>query len=154
MIRLQRTDSSNQDFIELVRLLDAELAERDGEDHAFYDQFNSIDALKYAVVAYDDGEIVGCGAIKPHHTDTMEVKRMFVPKPKRGRGIASLILSDLELWASELGYSYCNLETGKRQPEAIALYEGQGYQRIKNYGQYAGIDNSVCFQKLLPKNST
>jgi putative acetyltransferase len=42
-----------------------------------------------------------------------------------------------------------NRETGKRQPEAIALYEKQGYQRISNYGQYIGVENSVCFEKVL-----
>ena len=154
MIVLQRTTSSNKDFIQLVRLLDAELAERDGDDHAFYNQFNSIDQLQYVVLAFSEDEVVGCGAIKPYDKQAMEVKRMFVPKPWRGKKIAKLVLSELEKWASELGYPFCNLETGKRQPEAIALYESQGYHRIKNYGQYSGIENSVCFQKALHKTST
>jgi putative acetyltransferase len=59
------------------------------------------------------------------------------------------VLSELESWAAELGYPKCVLETGKRQPEAIALYEKQGYQRIPNYGQYIGVENSVCFEKVL-----
>jgi putative acetyltransferase len=59
------------------------------------------------------------------------------------------VLAELEAWAAELGYPKCVLETGKRQPEAIALYEKQGYQRISNYGQYIGVENSVCFEKVL-----
>jgi len=55
----------------------------------------------------------------------------------------------LESWASELNFKYCVLETGKRQPEAIALYKKNGYQIIPNYGQYHGIENSICFQKTV-----
>ena len=53
MINIIRTSSDNHDFIELVRLLDADLAIRDGDQHTFYDQFNKIDNIRYVVVAYD-----------------------------------------------------------------------------------------------------
>ncbi len=66
MVRIIRTDSKNPDFIELVRDLDAELAERDGEDHPFYAQFNKIDKIKFAVVAYENEKPLGCGAIKEY----------------------------------------------------------------------------------------
>lgn len=146
-IRLKRTDSTDPDFIELVRHLDADLAERDGKDHSFYAQFNKIDKIKYAIVAYEDDRPVGCGAIKEYSPDAMEVKRMYTSPENRGNGIASKVLSELELWASDLLYEKCILETGKRQPEAIALYKKQGYQVIPNYGQYADIEDSVCFEK-------
>ena len=77
----------------------------------------------------------------------MEVKRMFVSPEGRNKGIGTLILSELESWASELSYTKCILETGKKQPEAIRLYDKNGYTLIPNYGQYAGIANSVCFEK-------
>ena len=67
----------------------------------------------------------------------------------RGKGIASRILNELENWASELRYDKCILETGKRQPEAISLYQRNGYKLIPNYGQYAGVENSVCFEKQI-----
>ncbi len=54
-------------------------------------------------------------------------------------------------WASELGYTSCVLETGKRQPEAIALYTKNGYKIIPNYEQYEGVENSVCFRKIISK---
>ena len=144
-----RTNSDNPDFINLVKLLDADLAERDGSEHDFYAQFNKIDKIKHAVVAYDRGVPVSCGAIKPYDDAAMEVKRMYTLPESRGKGLALLVLNALEEWAKELSYTKCVLETGKKQPEAIALYTKSGYTVTPNYGQYKGIENSVCFEKKL-----
>ncbi|MBX3242339.1 MAG: GNAT family N-acetyltransferase [Chitinophagaceae bacterium] len=149
MIHIIRTDSGNTDFAVLVKQLDADLAQRDGKDHSFYAQFNTIDTIRHVVVAYNGQRPVGCGAIKALDADTMEVKRMFTLPAYRGTGIATKILQALEKWSAELGYTTCILETGKRQPEAIALYLKNGYRIIPNYGQYAGVENSVCFEKRL-----
>lgn len=149
MIRITRTDSDNQDFIELIRYLDADLAERDGDERPFYAQFNKIDKIKYVVVAYENNKPVGCGAIKEYTPNTMEIKRMYILPESRGKGIGTSVLTELEVWATELSYEKCILETGKKQPEAIALYKKNGYKLIPNYGQYAEIDNSVCFEKYL-----
>ncbi len=149
MLTLTRTDSDNPDFIQLIRLLDAELAIRDGNEHSFYDQFNKIDKIRHVVVACENDIAVGCGAIKPFDLHTMEVKRMFTRPEHRGKGIAKTILRELEKWAAELLCNKCILETGKRQPEAIELYQRSGYILIRNYGQYEGIENSVCFEKPL-----
>jgi GNAT superfamily N-acetyltransferase len=149
MIKIVRTDSENNDFKKLVQLLDAELADRDGDEHSFYDQFNSIEGLKYVVVLFEHHLPVGCGAIKPLDTNTMEVKRMFTISNYRGKGLATRVLSELEIWAEEMDYTTCLLETGKRQPEAISLYIKNGYGPIANYGQYQGVENSVCFMKSL-----
>lgn len=150
MIQLRRSDSKNKDFKFLVKLLDEELTVRDGEDHPFYDQFNKIDSIKFTVVAYNEKKLaVGCGAIKKFETGTMEVKRMYVLLENRGKGIAGHILKELELWAMELGNTKCILETGVNQPEAISLYKKSGYTFMDNYGQYAGVDQSVCFEKIL-----
>ena len=144
-----RTDSSNKDFQNLVKELDAYLAIVDGKEHDFYNQYNKIDSIKYAVVIYDGDEPVGCGAIKEYAEGIMEVKRMYVPEDKRGRGIASMVLKELEKWAKELKMEKCILETGHRQVEAVRLYMKSGYKVISNYGQYAGVENSVCFEKNL-----
>jgi putative acetyltransferase len=149
MITTIRTDSENQDFIDLVKLLDADLAARDGSDHAFYGQFNKIDKIRHAVVAYENGKPIGCGAIKEYAPNAMEVKRMYTLPEGRGKGIATSVLTELETWATELSYEKCVLETGKRQPEAIELYKKNGYRIIPNYGQYIGVENSVCFEKAL-----
>lgn len=149
MIKIIRTDSNNQDFIGLVKCLDADLAGRDGSDLSFYGQFNKIDNIKYAVVAYENDKPIGCGAIKEYSPNTMEVKRMYTSPDGRGKGIATKVLTELEIWAAELSYEKCILETGKRLQEAIGLYKKNGYKLIPNFGQYAGIEKSVCFEKIV-----
>jgi GNAT superfamily N-acetyltransferase len=72
-----------------------------------------------------------------------------VPPARRGQGIANAILKRLEEWSAGMDYKKCLLETGKNQPEAIALYKKNGYVIIANYGQYENVDNSVCFEKIL-----
>jgi putative acetyltransferase len=147
MIAVIRTDSSNPHFQELVKELDKELAIRDGDDHAFYAQFNKTVNIGHCIVAYKDEVPVGIGALRQFADETMEVKRMYVPPAHRAQGIASKVLEALESWARELGYKKCVLETGMNQPEAIKMYHKSGYHRIANYGQYAGVNNSVCFEK-------
>jgi GNAT superfamily N-acetyltransferase len=149
MTKIVRTNSEHHDFIELVRLLDADLAKRDGEKHSFYAQFNRIDKIRHVVLAYENEKPAGCGALKEHGSSTMEIKRMYVSSQFRRKGIASRILIELEKWASELSCSKCILETGKKQPEAIGLYRKNGYTLIPNYGQYIGVENSLCFEKEL-----
>ena len=148
LIAIRRVTGADPGFVALVRLLDEELAVRDGEDHAFYAQYNMIDGIRHAIVASDGESPVGCGAIKEYAPGTMEVKRMFVLQERRGAGVATRVLGELERWARELGASRCILETGRKQPEAIALYLKNGYTSMPNYGQYAGVTNSVCFEKV------
>lgn len=146
-MKLVRTTSKNKDFIVLVKELDAYLAITDGDEHAFYNQFNSIQSLKYVLVVYVNDIPVGCGAIKPLNTSSMEIKRMYVSPKTRGKGIATRILKELESWTKELNYTSCILETGIRQTEAVALYKKCNYNIIANYGQYIGVKNSLCFKK-------
>lgn len=149
MVKIVRTTSTNKDFIDLVALLDAYLKITDGDDHEFYNQYNGIESLKQVVVAYQDEKPVGCGAIKALNDDAKEVKRMYVKPDCRGLGIATKILYELESWAKELGYKKCILETGINQVEAIQLYQKNKYQRIPNYGQYANVEASLCFEKKI-----
>ena len=74
---------------------------------------------------------------------------MFTIPESRGKGFASIVLKELEQWAKELKYSRTVLETGKKQIDAVALYEKCGYNTIPNYGQYAGVEDSICFEKIL-----
>lgn len=149
MAHLIRTDSDNVDFRELVALLDADLRIRDGAEHSFYAQFNKIDKIREVVVAYDGETAIGCGAFKEFEKGAAEIKRMFVRPEHRGRGIAGEILSELETWAKELNFSECVLETGKKQPEAIRLYQKSGYEVIPSYGQDLNVENSVCMRKFI-----
>ena len=149
MLKFSIVTSGSFDFKKMVKELDAYLAVIDGEEHSFYHQYNQITNINYAMVVYENDAPIGCGAIKEFDLTAMEVKRMYVQAGKRGKGVASQLLHELEKWAAELGYQKCVLETGKRQQDAIALYLKAGYQVIENYGQYVGVENSVCFEKML-----
>ena len=149
MLTFLRTNSTHQDFIFLVRQLDIELATIDGDEHSFYVQYNKIDKINHVIIAYENELPIACGAIKQFSENTMEVKRMYILAPYRGKGTASGVLIQLEKWVAEMNYSHCILETGIRQPDAIRLYGKNGYLPIPNYGQYAGVENSRCFEKKL-----
>ncbi len=137
------------DLLALVAALDGELEEFDGEDHAFYSQFNGLDKLMVALVAYNDATPVGCGGLKAFDDGSAEIKRMYVPPAHRREQIAARLLAALEQHAQQLGYSRCILETGVRQTAAVGLYERNGYTRINNYAQYEGVQDSVCYEKAL-----
>ncbi|GAA3741891.1 hypothetical protein GCM10022422_27060 [Flavobacterium ginsengisoli] len=143
-----RTTSQNTDFANLIVKLDENLASRNGDMQEYFNQFNKVDAIKHVIIAYINGVAVGCGAIKQFDNESVEVKRMFVSEEYRGRGIAYNILNQLESWAKELGYTFSVLETSNVQVEAVALYT-RTYTVIENYGQYAGIETSICFKKEL-----
>lgn len=149
MIRLERTNSKNPDFIALVKQLDDYLAVKDGEEHDFYDQFNKIENINHVVVLYENEKAVACGAIKVFDNDTMEIKRMFTCPEFRQKGYAAFVIQALEEWTQDLSYINCVLETGIRQEEAVHFYKKNGYVIIPNYGQYVGVANSLCFHKKL-----
>lgn len=149
MIQIIKTDSSHSDFIALVKQLDSYLKTTDGDEHEFYNQFNNINVLNHVVVAYYENEAIACGAFKEFNTESVEIKRMFTNPDTRGKGIATLVLKELENWAHTIGYKSCVLETGKRQTEAVNFYKKCGYKIIPKYGQYVNMENSLCFKKQL-----
>lgn len=147
MSKLKRTTSDNPDFEQLVVQLDAYLAVLDGDDHAFYSQFNKSNLLKNALVFYENEIPIAIGAYKEYDLQTIEMKRMFTLPEHRGKGIATKILTELEFWAKEEHYKTVLLETGHMQKDAIYLYQKMGYEIIENFGQYRGIENSICMTK-------
>jgi putative acetyltransferase len=149
MISIVRSNSNNKDFIDLTTKLDADLNKRYGAMQSNHTQFNVIQSLDTAIIAYLDDIPVGCGCFKRYDEDWVEIKRMFVKPENRGLGISKKILNELEKWAFKIGFSKAILETGLNQPEAIGLYEKSEYLRIANYGQYIGMSNSICFGKDL-----
>lgn len=149
MTKLIRTSSDDPQFRMLEKQLDAYLAFVDGEDHAFYDQYNHVSSIKNVVIAFVGEQPVSCGAFKEFKDKTVEVKRMFTLPEFRGMGIASLVLNELESWAVEVGFHSCILETGKKQTEAVAMYGRRGYHIIPNFGPYVDVAGSVCFEKKL-----
>ena len=149
MTTFNRTGSDDADFQNLVALLDEDLKTRDCDEHSFYNQFNKIETIRNVIVCYVDERPIGCGAIKEYDSNKAEIKRMFVLPGYRAQGIGLNILKELELWALELDYFECILETGKKQPEAISLYQKSGYSVIKNFGQYENVENSICMTKTI-----
>ncbi len=135
------------------------LAEAAEEARALYPELFAPDAPAPAntplrarelyLVARRDGQVVGCGALRQQDAFTGEVRRMFVTRRARRDGVARALLKSLEHEAQALGYRHLVLETGARQPAAIALYGGSGWRRIPAWGPYVGDAMSVCFGKTL-----
>ncbi len=148
-MHILRTDSSNTDFQNLVKSLDATLSEHNGENDDFFAQFNTIDTIKNCIVAYIDDIPAACGAFKPFSEDTVEIKRMFTNPEFRKKGLGSAIVKELENWAAELNFKKAVLETSRDLKSVISIYEKSGFYRIPNYGQYIGVEQSVCYEKEL-----
>jgi GNAT superfamily N-acetyltransferase len=136
----------------LILALNAELSGRypeAGANHFELDPEEVGPGRGAFLVAYADGEPVGCGAVRRLDAGTAEIKRMFVVPELRGRGIAGRVLAALEDQARALGVRRLVLETGVRQPEAIALYRRFGFAAIPAFGDYIGSELSVCLGKPL-----
>jgi putative acetyltransferase len=143
-----RTTASDPVFLEMIVELDKDLWYRYQPYQTKYDGFNKVDESARVVVVFQHDKPVGCGCFRPMTSpDNVEIKRMFVEPAFRGQGYASRVLRELENWAAEEGYKTARLETGIKQPEAVALYEKNGYKRIENYGPYVGLSTSVCLEK-------
>ena len=149
-IRVVREGLDSAELNDLIRELDADLWTRYPTEQQEYSKHNKLPVDTIAVVAWLDGEAVGCGAFKPiTEGDTVEIKRMFVQPAFRGQGMATKILAKLEQIAVEQGYHTARLETGNAQPEAVGLYEKLGFRPIPCFGVYAGMPSSLCFEKPL-----
>jgi putative acetyltransferase len=149
MIHIKRTSTSDPDFQQLIRELDHELWVELKEDQATYDQFNKVDHIDTAILIYENGQAVASGCYKEVDQDTVEIKRMFVRKPCRGKGLSKKILRELENWALEKNYRHAILETSIHFTVARNLYESTGYAIIPNYPPYTDLEESVCMKKEL-----
>jgi GNAT superfamily N-acetyltransferase len=148
MIILKRTTSEDPDFIYLTRLFDEFLIDIDGDEKDFFAQYNQI-YIKNVIIYYESGIALGCGAFKEFEKNVAEIKRMFVIPESRGKGIASQIVTELEVWYKEENYSTCILETSIKLENAISLYKKFGFQITPNYGQYIDVESSVCMMKKI-----
>lgn len=103
------------------------------------------------LVAWADGEPAGCGGWRTLAGDgtVAEIKRMYTAPAWRGRGVATAVLRAIEETARDAGKKRLVLETGQRQPEAIALYAKLGYERIPNFGYYQDYPDCVSFGRVL-----
>lgn len=149
MLKLKRTNSDDPHFQALIIDLDKDLWERYPDVQEDYDVLDKVKGISTVVIAYAGDVPVGCACFRQFDPGAVEIKRMFVYATHRGQGIAYKILQELETWAKDLGFSRAVLETGIRQPEAIALYQRSGFNFMEKYPPYEQMENSVCMQKPL-----
>jgi GNAT superfamily N-acetyltransferase len=136
----------------MIRALNTELAERypeEGANHFRLDGEEVAEGRGGFLVAYHEGDAVACGAIRRLDSETAEIKRMYVEPQFRGQGLGRRLLTRLETEGRRLGVKRIVLETGERQPEALALYERAGFRRVSPFGEYVGSPLSVCMAKEL-----
>lgn len=148
-VRVKRTATDDEDFQLLVAQLDQELWNELIEDEATYDPLNKVPDIKTAILVYENKQAAACGCFKPFSDDTIEIKRMFVNKENRGRGLSKIVLQNLEAWAMELGFKKAVLETSIYLKTAHKLYYASGYQIIPNYPPYEKMEESICMAKNL-----
>lgn len=144
----RRTTFADPALCPLIIELDAELHRIYDRVQDAYDDFNALPHDTRAVLIVDGDDCIGCGCFKLDGTE-VEIKRVYVPPRARRRGIASVLMGELETWAREVGATRVVLETGYLQDAAIALYERLGYTRTQAFGPYIGMDASVCMRKML-----
>lgn len=141
------------DAVSLIAEVQQEYVIRYGEE-----DMTPVDPAEFApprglfLVAYLDGRPAGCGGWRVHDGadgPEAELKRMYVSPAARGRGVARAILAELERTAVEAGYGRMVLETGHRQPEALALYRSAGYVDVPDFGYYADEPGAVHLGKTI-----
>lgn len=149
-IRLRRFDAAESQA--LIRAALADLGQRYGGSG----DETPVDAAEFEppagafLVAYLDGQPVGCGGWRSHgDDDTAELKRMYTAPAARGRGVARAVLAAVERSAREQGRKRIILECGDRQPEAVALYTTAGYEPIPNFGFYRDEPGCLSFGRVL-----
>jgi len=141
---------TSREAAQLMTELDAEIQRRyPGVTAHGLHQRDLDDPRTVFLVARVAGEACACGALRALEPGTAEVKRMYVRDQFRRRSLGRRMLAALESTAREAGVTRLRLETGDRQPEAIALYESAGFVTIEPFGEYSGNDFSRCFEKTI-----
>jgi GNAT superfamily N-acetyltransferase len=155
---LSRVPFTHPDAVALVAAVQQEYVQRyGGSDGTPVDPGEFSPPRGWFVVGYAGGEPVAAGGFRVRSgaenslvwDGDAEIKRMYVADHHRGRGFARAVLAELERVALELGCRRMILETGTRQPEAIALYRSAGYVAIAPFGMYREHPGCRCFAKAL-----
>ena len=151
-IEVRREEITSAMAQALILALNEELTAQypeEGATHFRLDPDEVAEGRGVFLVAYEGGRPIGCGAIRRIDDDTAEIKRMYVERGARGRGVGRALLQSLEAEGRRLGVTRIVLETGVRQLAALALYSAAGFSRIPAFGEYAGSPLSVCMEKEL-----
>jgi GNAT superfamily N-acetyltransferase len=145
------TDGNNKDFIQLCGMLDDYLNEIVGgeKQREQYNQYNTLENIHDVILLYENGQPIACASFKEYEPGVAEVKRVFLRKEYRGKGISKELMGRLEERAKQRGYKKLILETGRPLKEAYSLYQKLGFGIIDNYGQYRCMCGSICMSKEL-----
>jgi GNAT superfamily N-acetyltransferase len=108
-----------------------------------------LDVASFLVARGANGRALGCVALRRRDEGEFEIKRMYVRPEARGRRLGDRLLGEVEARARGLGATRLMLETGVPQPEAIAVYERNGYTPIEPFGDYADSPLSRCYAREL-----
>lgn len=151
VLEFRDTDGDDPDFAMLCGRLDRTLDEIVGSQYqrSRYDQYNQRDSIHDVIVAYHNGKAVACGAFKMFDETHAELKRVYVDPAHRHMGLGGELIRRLEAKAKMKGYIWCILETGRLLDAAHTMYKKAGYQIIPNYGQYAGMEDSICMERKI-----
>lgn len=145
---VKRTTSEDVDFKFLEKQLDDELFEIYGDMQSNYSSHNTVIDLK-TIIIFVDQKPIGCGCLKFLDCDLAEVKRVYVSLEYRNRGVAKIIVKEIQKLAIESNIKNIILQTGSRQKAAVNLYESMGYKLTENYGPYVNDSNSICMKKIV-----
>ncbi|MEV6739394.1 GNAT family N-acetyltransferase [Streptomyces sp. NPDC051104] len=158
-MNIRRASFGHPDAVKLNDLVQAEYHVRygDGGDATHLDPAMFVPPAGLYLIAYDeqDRPVATGGWRSQEKSDEgyedgdAELKRMFVIEEMRGRGLARRILAALEEDARAAGRTRMVLETGTKQPEAVALYTSSGYEPCAKFGYYRFYESSLCFAKAL-----
>lgn len=146
MVELVPTAFDEPSAARLAQAMSDEMTARYGDggaSPAAPSDFSSPQAV--FLVASVDGRDVGCGGVKVLREGVGELKRMYVEPSARGAGVARALLRGLVAHARGAGLSRLLLETGTEQPEAIGLYESEGWTPVPPYGHYREDPRSRCY---------
>lgn len=149
-VRFDVADPSSKTAAELLQLFKEDVNERYPDELVRDIDINDfIGSGGVFMVLYVDDKDAGCAAFYPLSKKSVELKRMYVKPPYRGKGMSRLMLAQLEDVARQQGFESMKLETGRRQPESIGLYLSEAYYEIDPFGNYVDDPNSICFEKPL-----
>ena len=139
------------DVARMVEEVQAEYVELyGGPDAAEVDPAEFAPPAGLFLVGLLDGEPVAMGGWRRRGPGQAEIKRMYVTRAGRRRGLARLVLAELERTAAEAGLARLVLNTGPEQPAAVALYVQAGYTPVPGFGHYACHPDALFYGKQLP----
>ena len=141
------TNEKDERFIELTNELDNEYFLKLGDAVEKYGEYNALTEPHIVILALNWGKPIACASFRVFDKDTIEVKRVYVKKRYRRKGIAYKLVKQLEKLAIEENFKYSVIETGKDNEAAINLYKKLDYEIIDNFGLFEGDDLCICMKK-------